>query len=195
MVGVSQQGVFGWRHLPVQPWMNVTLGLFPVEPFGGERTWRVIPVPPWMSQQEWRPLPLQPRMSEPGASPSDSHSCMAILDLPQESVLGVSTYLSEIEIYSFRLNCRKHYVLFNERKPPYILDEQALQILKAILLRDSFRNGCWLEREAKLNVYRGVCSACTKSHVRSAFTPGQIARPPDNRVCRGATAACPAVST
>ena len=115
-------------------------------------------------------------------------------DLPDEIVLQITTHLSDLEVYLFRSTCRKLRILLDERKPPYILDAQAIEMLVAMLQRESFRKGCRLERQRRLRANFGMCSVCLEAHFLDAFTPTEWSGPPENRACRGGVEAvqiCP----
>jgi hypothetical protein len=112
-----------------------------------------------------------------------------LLHLPNEILIQITSHLSGLEIYLFRSTCCKLRTLLEERKPPYIPDAQGIEMLVAMLQRESFRKGCRLERRRGLKANRGMCSVCLQAHFPDAFTPTEWSGPPESRVCRGGTEA------
>lgn len=106
-----------------------------------------------------------------------------LLTLPIELFFNIIERISEIDIFSLRLSCQKFYVLLSDRKPIYQVDESIVHDLQNMLLREAFQRGCELERADDLRKSIAMCGLCQVSHIRQAFTAGEIALPPERRRC------------
>ena len=142
--------------------------------FGYSDIWRV-PFQPWMS------IAVSPvRETESTSNPRSP----TILDLPNELILDIADYLSDLTAFLLRLTCLKFYTVLRDRTLPNQLEDSTRVLLQRMIHRDSFHRGCHLERERKLQASVSMCSACIRSHLRAAFTPEEMAKPPEVRVCR-----------
>ena len=105
-----------------------------------------------------------------------------LLALPVELLQNILGRLSDIDVFSMRLSCKRLYTLTN-RKPPALLEGSTVSSLREMLLRESFRRGCDFEKDGTLSSSIATCNRCQHSHKKEAFTAGELARPPETRAC------------
>jgi hypothetical protein len=87
-------------------------------------------------------------------------------------------------LFALRLVCRDFHTLF---QAPFIIGPDERESFKAGLRRD---DAIWYPRYERLkgldNLPKAICSACRVQHPKSQFSPEELAKDPECRICVGA---------